>query len=548
MENRQPDNHDFELLDSYLNRLHAGGQAERDELLRQRPELESALRCIEALENLAPGPEVANDPHATIVPGEWPGAKGSGVFPRDFGRYELLSEIGRGGMGVVYKARQKELERTVALKMILASHLASPDQVKRFQSEARAAARLRHSNIVHIHEVGQLNGQDFFSMEYIEGESLAERIARGPIEQEAALRIVAAVARAVEYLHHQGVVHRDLKPSNVLLDEKDAPYLTDFGLAKALFGGNDLTATGVIAGTPSYMAPEQAAGHRGQVGPAADVYSLGAILYELLTGRPPFQAETPVDTLLEVLSGDPVLPRKLNPKIPRPLEWICLKCLQKSPGDRYASAEALAEDLERFLRGDPLEARSPSLAQKFWSWTRRQPALAVRLTGLSVFFAAEWINYGFGLVEPSIHYRISWLLILWILVSIGCKKILERGRWVFASRYVWGLSDSVLLLLILLVADGLMSPTVIGYPLLIVGSALWFQVRFVWFMTGLSLISYGILLLDFYRWRPELQTGRYRGIDRPVIYAVGLIILAAVVAYLVQRVRTLSSFYGQKLP
>jgi tRNA A-37 threonylcarbamoyl transferase component Bud32 len=501
---------------------------------------------------LAPGPEEERSKPTAIFPGFFPGTKESssliGVFPRDFGRYELLSEIGRGGMGVVYKARQKELERTVALKMILASHLASPDQVKRFQSEARSAARLRHSNIVQIHEVGQLHGQDFFSMEYIEGESLAERIARGPIDQQAALRIVAAVARAVEYLHRQGVVHRDLKPSNVLLDEEDTPYLTDFGLAKALFGGSDLTATGVIAGTPSYMAPEQAAGHREQVGPAADVYSLGAILYELLTGRPPFQADTPVDTLLEVLSGDPVLPRKLNPKIPRALELICLKCLQKSPGDRYASAEALADDLERFLRGEPLEARPPSLTQKFWAWTRRQPALAVRLTALSVFLAAEWINYGFGLVVPSIHYRISGLLLLWILVSIGCKKILDWGHGLFPARVLWGLSDSVLLLLILLVADGIMSPTVIGLPLLIVGSGLWFSVRFVWFMAGLSLISYGILLLDFYYWRPFLQTPRYRGIDRPVIFAVGLIVLAAVVAYLVQRVRTLSGFYGQKLP
>ncbi|MBN2578004.1 MAG: serine/threonine protein kinase [Pirellulales bacterium] len=548
MESHPPEQYDFELLDSYLARLHAGERPEREEFLQQRPELASALRCIEALENLAPGQE-ENHAHAvTLDSGNLPGAKGSGVFPRDFGRYELLSEIGRGGMGVVYQARQKELDRTVALKMILASHLASPDQVKRFQSEARAAARLRHSNIVQIHEVGQLNGQDFFSMEYIEGESLAERIARGPIDQKAAVRIVAAVARAVEYLHQQGIVHRDLKPSNVLLDREDTPYLTDFGLAKAIFGGDDLTATGVIAGTPSYMAPEQAAGRRGQVGPATDVYSLGVILYELLTGRPPFRAETPVDTLLEVLSGDPPLPRRLNPKIPMALELICLKCLQKSPEERYPSAAALAEDLEHFLRGEPLAARPPGLAQKFWSWTRRQPALAVRLSGLGVFWIVAWINFGLHVIDGSFFVKISALLIAWMLVSLGCQILLVRGRWVFPARFLWGLSDTVLLLLVLLVGDGVMSPMVIGYPLLIVSAGLWFRVRFVWFMTGLSLISYGALVLDFYFRRPGLQTPRYSGFDRHAIFVLGLVILAAAVSYLVQRVRMLSSFYGQKLP
>jgi hypothetical protein len=204
--------------------------------------------------------------------------------------------------------------------------------------------------------------------------------------------------------------------------------------------------------------------------------------------------------------------------------------------------------LEHFQRGEPLVVRPPSLAQKFWSWTRRQPALALRLTGLGAFFLIAWINFGMGVIDWPFLLKISSLLIAWMLVSLGCQKFLERGKWVFPARFIWGLSDALLLLLVLLVGDGVMSPMVIGYPLLIVGSGLWFRVRFVWFMTGLSLLSYSLLLLDFYFRRPWLQTARYRGFDRHAIFAMGLLILAVVVAYLVQRVRTLSSFYGQKLP
>ena len=214
-------------------------------------------------------------------------------LPRDFGPYELLEEIGRGGMGVVYKARQKALDRIVAVKMILATHLASPEHIRRFQVEAWAAARLRHSNITQIHDVGQHHGQHYFTMEYIEGESLAQRIARQRLSFDAIVRLLSVVARAVDHLHAQGVVHRDLKPSNILLDRDDQPYVTDFGLAKVFVPGSEATATGVIAGTPSYMAPEQASGHSSEVGPAADIYSLGAILYELLDRRAAVPAGKP---------------------------------------------------------------------------------------------------------------------------------------------------------------------------------------------------------------------------------------------------------------
>ncbi|NQU23061.1 MAG: serine/threonine protein kinase, partial [Candidatus Nealsonbacteria bacterium] len=264
------------LLDDYLARLHAGEDVDRESLLREHPELASALDCLDALDKLAPpDPATASGDEATLAVGSTMGsAMGSsmGELPRAFGQYELLEEVGRGGMGVVYKARQEALDRTVAIKMILASHLASPEHVRRFHVEAKAAARLQHSNIVHIHEVGQLHGNYYFAMEYIDGDSLAQRIARGKIDLAVAVRIVMAVARAIDHLHQENIVHRDLKPSNILLDGEDHPYVTDFGLAKVFEPGSEVTATGVIAGTPSYMAPEQAAGHGAEVGPAADVY------------------------------------------------------------------------------------------------------------------------------------------------------------------------------------------------------------------------------------------------------------------------------------
>jgi len=555
------DDNTLNLLDSYLAQLQAGGTPDRSALLREHPELTSALNCLEALEVLAPPQE-----EATLAPGIGDTAPAMGELPRDFGPYELIREVGRGGMGVVYEARQKGLDRSVAVKMILASHLASPELVRRFQAEAKAAARLRHSNIVHIHDVGQLNGQDYFTMEYIEGQSLAERIAQGPVGQVAnlpqfgqvgnlphgrnvdlqtAVRLVATVARAVEHLHQQGIVHRDLKPSNILLDCDGQPYVSDFGLAKVFAPGSDVTATGVIAGTPSYMAPEQASGRRAEIGPATDVYSLGAILYELLTGRPPFRAETALDTLMEVLSGDPVLPRTLNPRIPRGLELICLKCLEKAPPDRYASAAALADDLERFARGEVLKVRPPTLVQQFWSWTRRQPALASRLSALGFFYGIETVNFFTGTVKSGFHGRVSLVIVLWIVSSIICQQFLESRRWSFSARYVWGTLDSLALLAVLLLGNGAASSLIVGYPLVIVASALWFRVRFVWFIMFLSLLSYGVLVIDFYYWRPELHEGFYAGFDRHVIFAVSLLILGSVVAYLVHRVRTLSSFYGR---
>jgi YD repeat-containing protein len=298
---------------------------------------------------------------------------------RYFGDYEITRELARGGMGVVFRARQVSLNRPVALKMILAGQLAEETDVKRFYLEAEAAANLDHPGIVPIYEVGQHEGQHYFSMGFVEGQSLSQRLADGPFPPREAAALLVKVTEAIAYAHQQGVIHRDLKPGNILLDPSGNPRVTDFGLAKKVQGDSGLTGSGQIMGTPSYMPPEQAGGDRGAVGPAADVYALGATLYALITGRPPFQAATAMDTVLMVISEEPVPPRRLNASIPRDLETVCLKCLEKDPKRRYATALALADDLRRYLNGEPILARPVTRLERAVKWARRRPAIAALL-------------------------------------------------------------------------------------------------------------------------------------------------------------------------
>jgi serine/threonine protein kinase len=284
----------------------------------------------------------------------------------------------------------------VALKMILAGQLAGPEDVQRFRAEAEAAAKLDHPGIVPIFEIGAHEGQHYFSMAFVEGESLAQRVLREVLQPQEAAELTRKVAQAISYAHIEGVIHRDLKPANVLIDKDGQPRVTDFGLAKRVSTNRDResvprlaqqTATGQVLGTPSYMPPEQAAGKNKEIGPLADVYSLGAILYCLLTGRPPFQAATPLDTLLQVLDQAPVSPRQLNPSVPRDLETICLKCLEKEPRKRYASAQELVDELQRFLKGEPIHARPVGQMERAWRWCKRNPILA----GLSAAVALTFL-------------------------------------------------------------------------------------------------------------------------------------------------------------
>src|SRR5262245_43994906 len=306
-------------------------------------------------------------------------AVGKTVLPRAFGAYELLEEVARGGMGIVYKARQSQINRIVAVKVMAAGQFAAPDFVKRFRTEAEAAASLDHSNIVPIYEVGECEGQPFFSMKFLESGSLAGRISSPEFQVSAreAAGLVGKLARAVHYAHQRGILHRDIKPGNVLLDAQGEPQLTDFGLAKLVERDSTFTRTMAMLGTPSYMSPEQARGEAKQLTTAVDVYGLGAVFYELLTGQPPFAGGTTMNTVRLVLEKEPRRPSALKPGIDRDLETICLRCIEKEPARRYGSAEALAEDLESWLRHEPIQARPIGTLGRLGKWTRRNPRTAL---------------------------------------------------------------------------------------------------------------------------------------------------------------------------
>ncbi len=319
--------------------------------------------------------------------------------------YELIREVARGGMGVVYEARQKSLNRIVALKMIRAGELADAEDVARFYSEAEAAANLRHPNIVAVYEVGRAGASGehhYFTMDFVAGPSLLEIVRKQPLDAVTAARRLAKVARAIQFAHDRGVLHRDLKPANILLGDGVEPLVTDFGLAKRLGTDSGVTIAGTVLGTPSYMPPEQAAGKLSELGPHSDIYSLGAVLYECVTGRPPFVAADMLEVFRQVIQEEPLPPRRLSPKLPRDLETICLKCLEKDRQRRYLSAAALADDLERFLRGEPIAARAVSVIERAAKWARRHPAwaalygvlvaAAVTVLGVAGFYNHELSN------------------------------------------------------------------------------------------------------------------------------------------------------------
>ncbi len=310
----------------------------------------------------------------------------------ELGDYELLEEIGRGGQGVVFRARQKSLNRTVALKVISLGQWASKAHLKRFRLEAEAAARLEHPGIVPIHEVGERDGQCYFSMKFIEGGQLDEVTKREPMSIRQAVELIAKVTRTVHYAHEHGILHRDIKPGNILVDQKGEPHLTDFGLARLVETESTVTRTMEVLGTPSYMAPEQAVGDNAAISSVTDVYGLGAVLYQLLTGQPPFAGGTTYETIKLLLDTEPRQPRQLNPKIDRDLSTICLKCLEKDPTRRYPSALALAEDLERWLKHEPIQARRTGIFARGKKWVRRNPSRALLAASLvALAAAAGWI-------------------------------------------------------------------------------------------------------------------------------------------------------------
>jgi serine/threonine-protein kinase len=432
-----PDREDLlaELLARLTDELRAGRLPDVGAIAREHPTLSAELRELWAAVQVAEGMAVALSEHdapsteASALPAGR--VERAGDLPRDFGDFELIEELGRGGMGVVYKARQRSLNRTVAVKMILRGELASTADLARFRSEAESAARLDHPHIVPVYEVGELRGQPYFAMKYVEGTTLARRLADGPIAPREAAALLAPICQAIHFAHQRGILHRDLKPSNILIDREGRPHVTDFGLAKRVTGDTQLTRSGAILGTPCHMAPEQAAGNRGQLGPASDVYSLGTVLYQMLTGRPPFQAATPVDTVLLVLEQDPLPPRLLNPRADRDLEMIALRCLQKLPTLRYPTAKSLGDDLLAFLNDEPISARSGLFSQVLARWFREtHHATVLENWGLLWMWhslalvviclitnALQW----FGVASPGWYFALwtagmgTWAAIFWAL-------------------------------------------------------------------------------------------------------------------------------------
>ncbi|AMV36647.1 serine/threonine-protein kinase [Planctomyces sp. SH-PL62] len=464
------------------------------------------------------------------------------------GKYELIDELARGGMGVVYKARDTALNRVVAIKMILSGAMATEAERERFRREAALAAKLDHPNVVPIYEVGEQDGFLYFTMRLVEGGSLAGRLDRYREDPMALADLIEVLARAVQYANEQGFIHCDLKPSNILIDRDGVPQITDFGLARQASRDDSITASGAVLGTPSYMAPEQASGEREAIGPATDVHGLGAILYELLAGRPPFRMATTMETVMQAIYCDPIPPRELRPQVPRELEHICLKCLEKSPKDRYPTAEALSADLAHFLQGDPIDATGP--IQKLRRWSRREPEIVARLSGLALVSLLTELNYRVLSPFPDAlaHSSVQMVLGLWAVLTLLFQQLQRRGWQSDRLRGCWILGDMTCLTLLLWIMEDLDTPLLIGYPLMIAASGLWFREGVVWFTTGLAIAGYlalyGHAAVDWGRTNPGWMKPGVLPYGN--IYVVCLALSGFVVARLVKRIRVISRYYEMR--
>jgi serine/threonine protein kinase len=464
-------------------------------------------------------------------------------LPCRFGDYDLLEKIAHGGMGVVFKARQRSLNRIVALKMISAGEFAGPQEIERFYVEAEAAARLDHAGIVPVYDVGFHQGRHYYSMAFVDGKSLAERIHDGPLPPRQAAMVVQQLATATQVAHDQGIIHRDLKPGNVLMDEREQPRITDFGLAKRVAGGSGLTMTGVVLGTPSYMPPEQAAGR--PANESADIYALGGILYATLTGSPPFEGSTQLDTILQVLHDEPVPPRKRNRRIPRDLEAICLKCLEKKASDRYQSAAELATDLGRFLAGEPIQAKN-DWYRHLRRWTIREPVLAAHWAAtivLLVILAGSygiWGDNGDGqaynlrLLQGNSQILVGWACVVWAL-----QKLQNLFRTKPFVSYVWTAINPIFLTITLhwngRSGEGTHLVWLLSlYFLLIVTTCFFRRVALVAITTLFSVLGY-IGLAGWHFEQPMLETPSYM-----VLFAVNLVGTGVLSCLLTHRLRRLS--------
>ena len=468
-------------------------------------------------------------------------------LPRQFGNYELLEKIAQGGMGVVYKARQTKLNRLVALKMILSGQLAGSGEVERFQLEAESAACMDHPGIVPIYESGCIGGQHFIAMGFVDGPSLATRISESTMPPRDAAKYLIKIAEAVQAAHECGIVHRDLKPANVLLDSNGQPRVTDFGLAKKVDTGSDLTATGMILGTPSYMPPEQASGDLKKITSSADIYSLGGILYAMLCGRAPFEAGSQAEVIMQVIKEEPRPLRQMNAKIPKDLETICLKCLEKNPKHRYESAQQLVDDLKLYLAGDPICAKS-DWYRRFRKWMIREPVLAAHLAATAVLMTGIMLSYLLWRDLESVageSYRVMVtnlsILTVWAITTFVLQKAQNRFQTENAIPILWSALNPIFLTC--LIAANLTPRAALfsGYILLMIYSCFFRRVDLVLVTSFISFVGY-ILLIIFTFQQETLATADCPGTPRSYLVAIGVTILAAggMLYFLTSRLQRLS--------
>lgn len=474
---------DPELLDRYADAIQTRDASEADRLLHACPDLHAWTACLQALDALA----------STIGPAE-SATSPDQVSGMAFGPFVIRDVIGRGGMGVVYRAWHQGLARDVAIKLLAAGAFASDEEQRRFLAEARLAARVRHPSIVTIYDAGEHAGHLYIAMDLVNGDDLAARIRRGPMEPRDAATIMASVVRGVGLLHDSGILHRDIKPSNVLLSVDGVPKLADFGLARDQATDDDMTATGTILGTPEYMAPEQAAGRVRSLGVRSDVYSLGAVLYALLTGRPPFVGESKLLVVMSVIEREPVPPRRLNRRVPRALQRICLRAMEKEPSRRYPTAVAMAEDLEAWLRGDRIAPFGTSPVHRLGRGLRRYPAAGFRLIGLVGTMIVIMVRC---LIDPTTiaFYRPVFMgLLLWAIAASFLEWLSLRRLTLRQAGSTFVVTDAAFVTTLLVLVEGAESPLVAVHPVLVAAAGLWLDRRLVQVAAVASLLGYALLL------------------------------------------------------
>jgi len=523
----------------------AGEEPRRREFLRRFPFQADVVARLFPDETEADRPPENATACPTTVKLDRPSASTPPTGGERFGKYELISELGRGGMGIVYKARDTALNRFVAIKMILAGALADDGARARFRREAALAAKLEHPNVVPIYDVGEQDGFLYFTMRLVEGGTLGDHLESFRADPTAAAGLIETLARAVEYANEQGFIHCDLKPANVLIDRDGAPRVTDFGLAREAYRQSDLTASGAVLGTPSYMAPEQATGDRQAIGPATDVHGLGAILYEVLADRPPFRMNTTMETVMQAIYCDPLPPSRRRPDVPRELEYICLKCLEKAPADRYPTAEALADELARFIQGDPIDASGP--IQKLKRWVRREPEIVARLAGLGLVSLLTEVNYRFVSSTPNAaaRFRVQLVLGLWAALTLLFQWLQRREWGRDRLQGAWIVGDIACLTMLLWILEDLDTPLLIGYPLMVAASGLWFRARLVWLTTGLAIAGYvALYALAGLDWgRGSLGWSQPDALPFANVFVVCLALCGYVVARVVGRIKAVGRYY-----